>query len=312
LKNYFQKAINFFKRVLKRKENDLSDLSRSNVTMIQTTPLSEDQLKAVSFATVTLRPPQFLMGCGQSAGLQRDHNEDTIFFMSSILADGVNDVPFGLCVVADGMGGHLNGEIASGVAVRTVTRILINKIYTHLLEINPDPMEESLQETIEHAVNEVQKSVVRYAPGGGTTLTIALLLGEQVTIAHVGDSRAYFIYPDGRIQRLTKDHSLVQRMVDLEEITEAEAKNHPHRNVLLKAIGQSEPVYPDVQTHQIPKSGYMMLCSDGLWGVVPENDLYRSISSQSDPALACKEMIEAANKNGGPDNISVILVKFQG
>ncbi|MHC1741254.1 MAG: PP2C family serine/threonine-protein phosphatase [Anaerolineaceae bacterium] len=303
---------NFLKKVFPKKETVPVDNNEPASTMVQTTPLSEDQLKTVSHASVSLRPPQFLIGCGQSVGLQRDHNEDTIFFMSAILADGVNDVPFGLAVVADGMGGHLNGEIASSVAARTVAKILINKIYTHLLESNPDPMEESLQETIEHAVNEVQKNVIRFAPGGGTTLTIALVLGEQVTIAHVGDSRAYFIYPDGRIQRLTKDHSLVQRMIDLEEITEAEAKNHPHRNVLLKAIGQTEPVYPDVQTHQIPKCGHLMLCSDGLWGVVPETDIYRFISSESDPALACKLMVEAANKNGGPDNISVILVKFQG
>ena len=302
----------FFNKLFAKKEEKTSEHPGSSTTMIQTTPLTEDQLKTVSHETVPLRPPQFLIGCGQSVGLQRDHNEDTIFSMSAILADGVNDVPFGLCVVADGMGGHLNGEIASSVAVRTVARILINKIYTHLLEINPESMEESLQETIEHAVNEVQKNVVRLAPGGGTTLTIALILGEQVTIAHVGDSRAYFIYPDGRIQRLTKDHSLVQRMVDLEEITEAEAKNHPHRNVLLKAIGQSEPIYPDVQTHQIPRTGHLMLCSDGLWGVVAETDIYRFISSESDPALASRLMIEAANKNGGPDNISVILVKFQG
>jgi protein phosphatase len=305
-------VINFFKKVFSKAKEKAPEVTEPSITMVQTTPLSEDQLLAVSHASVNLRPPQFLMGCGQSVGLQRDHNEDTIFSMSSILADGVNDVPFGLCVVADGMGGHLNGEIASGVAARTVARILITKIYAHLLEINPDPMEESLQETIEHAVNEVQKNVIRYAPGGGTTLTIALILGEQVTIAHVGDSRAYFIYPDGRIQRLTKDHSLVQRMVDLEEITEAEAKNHPHRNVLLKAIGQTEPVYPDVQTHQIPKCGHLMLCSDGLWGVISEADIYRYISSESDPALACKAMIDAANSNGGPDNISAILVKFQG
>jgi protein phosphatase len=303
---------NIFEKLFGKKETTSEEKTKPVEMMVQTTPLSEDQLQTVSYTSINLKPPQFIIGCGQSAGLQRDHNEDTIFSMSSILADGVNDVPFGLCVVADGMGGHLNGEIASGVAVRTVARYLVTKIYTHLLQQNPDPMEESLQETIEHAVNEVQKNVVRYAPGGGTTLTIALILGEQVTIAHVGDSRAYFIYPDGRIQRLTKDHSLVQRMVDLEEITEAEAQKHPHRNVLLKAIGQSEPVYPDVQTHQVPKSGHMMLCSDGLWGVVPETDLYRCIASEADPAIACQHMVEAANKNGGPDNISVVLVKFQG
>lgn len=303
---------NFLGKLFGKKQKASDVKTEPTDMLVQTTPLSEDQLQTVTYTSLGLKPPQFIMGCGQSAGLQRDHNEDTIFFMSSILADGVNDVPFGLCVVADGMGGHLNGEIASGVAVRTVSRYLVSKIFTHLLQNNPDPMEESLQETIEHAVNEVQRNVIRYAPGGGTTLTIALILGEQVTIAHVGDSRAYFIYPDGRIQRLTKDHSLVQRMVDLEEITEAEAQKHPHRNVLLKAIGQTDPVYPDVQTHQVPKTGHLMLCSDGLWGVVPESDIYRFISSEADPAIACQHMVEAANKNGGPDNISVILVKFQG
>jgi protein phosphatase len=210
------------------------------------------------------------------------------------------------------MGGHKNGEIASSVAARTSARTLITKVFAHLLEINPDPMEESLQETIEKTVNDVQKTVIRYAPGGGTTLTLALLMGEQVTIAHVGDSRAYFIYPDGRIQRLTKDHSLVQRMIDLEEITEAEAQNHPQRNVLLKAIGQTDLVRPDLTTHQIPRSGHLMLCSDGLWGVVSETEIYRIVSSEQDPAIACKKMIEIANQYGGPDNISIVLVKFLG
>jgi protein phosphatase len=300
------------KKLFKKKEKAAEINTVPISPLAQTTPLSDDQLKTVSFEVVPLQPPQFLMGCGQSAGLQRDHNEDTLFFLSSILADGVNDIPFGLCIIADGMGGHKNGEVASGVAARTAARILINKVYAHLLEINPDPMEESLQETIDRTVSDVQKTVIRYAPGGGTTFTLALLMGEQVTIAHVGDSRAYFIYPDGRIQRLTKDHSLVQRMIDLEELTEVEAQNHPQRNVLLKAIGQTDLLHADLTTHQVPPSGHLMLCSDGLWGVVNETEIYRIVSSEQDPTLACKSMIEVANKYGGPDNISVVLVKFMG
>jgi PPM family protein phosphatase len=302
----------FFAKLFGKKPKAADTQKTPSAPLIQTTPLSDDQLKTVSYEIEQLNPPQFLIGCGQSAGLQRDHNEDTLFYLSSILADGVNDIPFGLCVVADGMGGHKHGEIASGVAARTAARTLITKIYAHLLEINPDPMEESLQETIDKTINDVQKTVIRYAPGGGTTMTLALLMGEQVTIAHVGDSRAYFIYPDGRIQRLTKDHSLVQRMIDLEEITEAEAQNHPQRNVLLKAIGQTDLIRPDLTTHQIPRTGHLMLCSDGLWGVVSETEIYRIVSSEQDPAIACKNLIEAANRYGGPDNISVVLVKFLG
>lgn len=301
-----------FKKWFGKKEAKQSDTTRPIVEMVQTTPLTEDQLKTVSFETVKLKPSQFLIGCGQSVGLQRDHNEDTLFFLSSVLANGVNDIPFGICVVADGMGGHKNGEIASDVAARTFARSLMIRVYSHLLEVNPDPMDESLQETIEKTFSDVQKVVVRNAPGGGTTLTAALILGEQVIISHIGDSRAYFIYPDGRIQKLTKDHSLVQRMVDLEEITEAEAQTHPHRNVLLKAVGQTDPLQPDVQAHQIPKTGYLMLCSDGLWGVVSDAEIYRIVSSEADPVLASNKLIEAANNYGGPDNISVVLVKFMG
>jgi serine/threonine protein phosphatase PrpC len=280
--------------------------------VIQTTPLSEDQLQSVSKTSLEPKPAQFLIGTGQSVGMQRDHNEDTLFALSSVIADGTNDIPFGICIIADGMGGHKNGEIASGVASRITAKNLINRVFIRLLEVHRESMDESIQETMEAALNEAQRAVVRYAPGGGTTLTCALLLGEQVTIAHIGDSRGYFIYPDGRTQRITKDHSLVQRMIDLGEITEEEAFVHPQKNVLLKAIGQNEPVRPDIQTHQIPKGGYMMLCSDGLWGVLTDSEIYRIISSTNDPVLACNKLVEGANIAGGPDNISVIMVSFFG
>jgi serine/threonine protein phosphatase PrpC len=265
------------KGIFKQKTKELSQ----DKIDIQTTPLTEDQLGSVSHSSLVHKPPQFLMASGQNIGLQRDHNEDTLYSLSSVLADGKNDLPFGICIVADGMGGHKNGEIASGVAARVMAKNLVSRVYSRLLDIHGDPMDESIQETMEQAISETQKAVVRYAPGGGTTLTCALIIGEQVTLAHVGDSRAYFIYPDGRIQRITKDHSLVQRMVDLEEITVEEAFTHPQKNVLLRAIGQVETVQADIQTHQIPKRGYLMLCSDGLWGVVPETEIYRIVAGST-------------------------------
>jgi PPM family protein phosphatase len=165
---------------------------------------------------------------------------------------------------------------------------------------------------MEKAINDTHKAVLRYAPGGGTTFTCALVIGEQVTIGHIGDSRAYFIHADGRIQKITKDHSLVQRMVELEEITEKEAATHPQRNVLLKAIGQTESVFPDIQTYPLPKNGCILLCSDGLWGVVPELEIMEHVKSGDDPVVICQKLIETANEHGGPDNISVILVKCFG
>ena len=281
-------------------------------TNVQTTPLTEDQLKVVTQEPIPMHPQQYLAGCGQSNGMQRDHNEDALFMMSTVVADGKSDMPFGIFIIADGMGGHIHGEAASHAAARVVAKYLISKVYDKLIDPNPEPMDESLQETVESAIREAQKAVLRYAPGGGTTLTCALTLGDQVTIGHVGDSRAYFIYPDGRTQRITQDHSLVQRMIDLNEITEEEALAHPSRNVLLRALGQVDPVRPDIQTHQVPRVGYLMLCSDGLWGVVPEAQIHQIISNSPDPSIASNKLVEAANAAGGPDNISVILVNFLG
>jgi len=280
--------------------------------VIHTTPLTDDQLEGVSREAIPLKPPQFVIGSGQSVGMQRDHNEDTLIVFNTILGEGVSDLPIGLCIIADGMGGHKNGEIASGVAARVVSKYLINRVFMRFLELHNDPVDESIQETLQNAVTEAQKAVIRYAPGGGTTLTCALMLGEQVSVAHIGDSRGYFIYSDGRIQKITKDHSLVQRMVEIGEITETEAETHPQKNVLLRALGQNDPIKADIQTFQFPKGGSILLCSDGLWGVVPDTDIYRIVTSNSDPTIACHELINAANANGGPDNISTILITTRG
>ena len=279
---------------------------------IQTTPLSEDLSAPVSPRNLAIYPQQLLSACGQSNGLQRDHNEDSIYSLNTVVADGKAEFPFGLFIVADGMGGHLHGEIASQVAVRAVAKYVIANVYYKMISINAEPMDKSLQEIIEAAIQEAQKAVLYYAPGGGTTLTCALILGDKVTIGHVGDSRAYFLFPDGRTTRISQDHSLVQRMVDLNEITEEEALAHPNRNVLLRALGQSDPVRPDIQTHQIPRMGSLLLCSDGLWGVVSDNEINQIAIQSEDLSVACHQMVQAANKAGGPDNISVILVKFAG
>lgn len=277
---------------------------------VKTAPLSEEITTDVAMTPMTFTPAQLVVGTGQSVGKQRDHNEDTIFSLSSILADGSTELPFGVFVIADGMGGHQHGEIASGAAARAFADYILQKLFTPFLNGDSDNQSESLLELMENGVKEAQRAVVRKAPGGGTTLTAALVLGEQVTMAHVGDSRAYFIYPDGRIQPITQDHSLVRRLQELGQITEEEAKVHPNRNVLYRALGQAEPFRPDIHTHPIPRPGYMMLCSDGLWGVVSDAEIFRIVNGAKSLSMACHELVEAANSAGGPDNISVILVQY--
>ncbi len=290
--------------------NKIFGKKRQFLSDVQTAPLSEEQLKAVSTSSVTLKPIQLMVGTAQSVGKQREHNEDSIFALNSILADGNIELPFGIFIVADGMGGHMHGEVASGVAIRAFSQFVLTKLYMPFLGIVPQTPSESLQEMMEKGMQEAQQAVVKRAPGGGTTLTATLILGEQVTVAHVGDTRAYFLYPDGRMHAITQDHSLVHRLVELGQINEEEASNHPQRNVLYRAIGQAEPYRPDIDTFQIPHPGSLLICSDGLWGVVPEADIFRIVKNSPNPSIACHELTKAANAAGGPDNISVVLVQI--
>lgn len=282
---------------------------KKEIINVETAPLSEDQLRIVTKENNFVQPSQFMVGCSQSVGKQRDHNEDALFWFNATFANGISDIPFGVFIVADGMGGHQYGEVASSSAAKALGEHILRKLFFSVFGNSHEAPSESLQEIMEQGIKAAQKSVITKAPGGGTTLTAALIMGEQVTIGHVGDSRLYYIYPDGRMELMTSDHSLVQRLLDLDQITEEEAKNHPNKNVLYRALGQAEPFRPDIQTTPMPKPGYILICSDGLWGSVSEEEIFRIATGSEIPAIACSNLVEAANKAGGPDNISVILVK---
>ncbi len=300
----------FIKKIFGKSEEKKTE--PASIESVQTAPLSDDQLQAVSVPHLECYPPQLLVGSAQSVGRQRDHNEDTLLVFQSILADGDSGVPFGLFMVADGMGGHMHGEIASGSAARALSDFIVKRLYPSLMGLDPEPQSESLQEIMEMAVREAQQAVLKRAPGGGTTLTAAMVIGEQVTIAHVGDSRAYFIYPDGRMQIMTLDHSLVRRLVDLGQLTEEQARSYPQKNVLYRALGQAEPFRPDIHTHLMPHPGFILICSDGLWGSVQDTEMFNIITSAPNPSIACSRLVDAANAAGGPDNISAVIVQYFG
>lgn len=278
-----------------------------------TAPLTEEQLNAI----VNSQNPHFdlqqlIAAAGQSVGKQRELNEDSLLAITTTVAGNSGNLPFGLYIVADGMGGHQYGEVASNAAIRTVAGYVLKKFIPYLFQIKAGSLEESFQEIMAAAVNEAQRVIQRDAPGSGTTLTAALVLGQQVTIAHVGDSRAYFVYPDGRIETVTRDHSLVQRLQELGHITAEEAENYPHRNVLYKALGQGDILDPEIFTIAFPHTGTLLICSDGLWGVVTEQDIIRAVNEAPNLQRACQNLVAAANAAGGPDNISVILAQLIG
>lgn len=278
-----------------------------------TAPLTDQQLQSiVSNQNPRFDLQQLIAAGGQSVGKQRELNEDSLLAFTSTMAGNSGNLPFGLYVIADGMGGHQFGEVASNAAIRTVAGHIIKKFHPYLFQIKTDTMDESFQEIMLAAVSEAQRVIQREAPGSGTTLTAALVMGQQITVAHVGDSRAYFVYPDGRIEAITRDHSLVKRLEELGHISPEEAENYPHRNVLYRALGQGEILEPDIFTIAFPQPGCLMICSDGLWGVVSEQDLVRSINEAPNLQRACQNLVTAANMAGGPDNISVVLAQLIG
>ena len=287
-------------------KKDNPSLAHSDVTSVT---LQENQIEGFPANVQRIDPQQLIYGCGQSIGKQRDHNEDSVFALSIAIGGEKSSYPLGLYVVADGMGGHQYGEVASSVAARTLAGYLLKHFVPYL--VNPSSgMDESLQDLMRSAINDAQQAVTQAAPGSGTTLTAALVLGQQMTIGHVGDSRAYAIHQGGG-EPLTRDHSLVKRLEELGQISSKEAAVHPQRNVLYRALGQGEVLEPDIFTAPFPQSGYLLLCSDGLWNVLADSTIFKIVTSARDLQSACQSLVDAANEAGGPDNISVIVVQLK-
>ena len=281
--------------------------------MATTAPLTDQQINSiVAGQNVKYELKQLIASVGQSVGKQRDHNEDSVLALTSTMSGSTEGIPFGLYIVADGMGGHQFGEVASNAAIRIMGGNVTKKFHSYLYSLPTQTLQDSLQEVMEASILEAHQYVQREAPGSGTTVTAALVLGQQVTIAHVGDSRAYAVHPDGRMEVITRDHSLVKRLEELGHLSKDEAENFPHRNVLIRALGQGESLEADIFTVPFPQPGYLMICSDGLWGVLNEGDVFRMINDAPNLHRACQNLVEAANAAGGPDNITVILAQMIG
>jgi len=245
----------------------------------------------------------------QSAGLERSHNEDTLFVLSSLLNGVDSPISFGIYLVADGMGGHQSGEIASSLVTQSVSKSLIEKYFEVYIYDRQPFTEEDIQQSIIAAIDDAQALIKSRVPGGGTTLTMAMGFDGTFFSAHIGDSRLYLIDREGKLSLKTKDHSLVKRLVDLGEITENQAREHPQRNVLYRALGQVDSLEPDLEKFSVEKGEKILLCSDGLWNVVNEKELEKILKYSGDIDQSAEALVFAANENGGPDNISVVLVE---
>ena len=246
------------------------------------------------------------VGLASDPGRVRDHNEDTSFALQFMWAQqGEPPLPVGLFILADGMGGHAQGEQASALAVRVAARHIINQVYLPLLSDDEGPvMRLPINEVLEASMRMAHEAVLRQLPRAGTTMTMALTLGDGVYIAHVGDSRAY-LGGGGRLKLLTRDHSMAARLLEMGRASREEAATQ--RNILYKALGQGAQIEPDILYQNLAPGQYLLLCCDGLWDKVPDEEMSAIIEASPTPGTACQNLVDRANENGGEDNITVIL-----
>ncbi len=287
-------------------EEDTAELGEGGMGIMATRPLPPLEM-------VIPQPGQRIcFGQLSDPGMVRGNNQDAMFslLMTGASTDDLPDV--GVFMVADGMGGHQEGERAAAITTRMVARHVLREVVLALLEQRmDDPDRVSIAEVLRAAVHEANDSVNEQIPEGGTTVTATVILGDLAHIAHVGDSRAYLL-SEGSLEQITRDHSLVQRLIELDQLTPEEAAEHPQRNVLYRAIGQSETLDVDAITRRLLPRSRLLLCSDGLWNMVSEETIAEVIEKHSDPQRACAELVKLANERGGPDNITAILVQMPG
>src|ERR1051326_3325666 len=263
-------------------------------------------------------------------GKIREQNEDQCYFQRSSSGDEAK----GLFIVADGMGGYQAGEVASKLAVDEI-RETLNPLFapsdaheTVALTPNNSPeggsrtkrLPESrevakINEKLKQAITRANEVIVNYgktrkeARGLGSTVTVAVVLGNSAYIANVGDSRTYHLH-NGQLRAITKDHSLVARLVDAGHITPDQIYDHPQRNLIYRSLGAGHnTVEVDVFYQTLEPGDMLMLCCDGLWEMVREDEMRQILSSDEPLETICQELIDAANRGGGEDNITAVVVR---
>ncbi len=238
-------------------------------------------------------PIRIEAAASSDCGRVRENNEDAWFL----------DVERGIFIVADGLGGHAGGEVASRMAVSTLPS---------LLSECPPPEDPDTVRTVSEAVLRTNRIICDegmrrpHLAGMGSTLVLALIRGCRLVLAHVGDSRAYLLR-GGNLQHLTRDHSIVQELLDARRITQEQAAMHPARAVVTRCLGIPGDAEPEIRCMALQEGDRLLLCTDGLTNMLPDEDIAALLARRL-PDAACEALVAAANEAGGEDNITVVVV----
>jgi protein phosphatase len=272
-------------------------------------------LREIYEASRPLRNLQLWSGRASDVGQVRQINEDSVLTFEATVLEHEGGLPVGLYVVADGMGGHQSGEVASSIAVRTIVAVVNSSLIGPMLAGDPvacDPI--TCTNLLRQAVMEANRRISDLARERhsdlGTTAVAAILVGNQLCVANVGDSRAYS-WHDGQVTPITRDHSLVAQLVAAGQIKPEDIYTHPRRNEIYRALGEARLVDSDVDvfTRRLQPGDGLLVCSDGLWDFVRDPDISAIVNTAAEPQAICQTLIDLANKNGGEDNISAIFVR---
>ena len=229
-------------------------------------------------------------------GRKREINQDYVFATDETIGNLPN-----LLVVADGMGGHRAGDFASRFTVEVLAEEVQNSKETHPEQILGNAIQTANERLMEEAAKDSRLE------GMGTTLVAATILDHVLYFANVGDSRLYLINKE--IRQLSKDHSMVEEMVRLGGLTEEEAKHHPDKNIITRAMGVKDKVEPDFFEYRLKGGDTILMCSDGLTNMVDDDEIFQIVKSARDIVEAVETLIKRANENGGSDNIGIVLAQ---
>ena len=263
-------------------------------------------------------------------GRERSENQDRVY--EEIWQSSAEE-PLGLFIVADGMGGHMAGEKAAELTIQVIRRELRDLFMPHdpsatvvlsqeelradagaTVKLSETSVEEKVRAAIQLANSRV-RGLAHHKPAEaadtGSTVTMAVVQGATAIIANVGDSRTY-LFRQGRLKPLTRDHSLVASLVAAGQLTPDEIYTHPQRNMIYRSLGQKPSVDVDLFRQRLQPGDRLLLCSDGLWEMVRDPQIAAVLRGAENPSLACRRLVKAANDNGGEDNIGVVVVHVGG
>ena len=250
------------------------------------------------------------IGQATDIGGAREINEDAFLTFQAVIGTSDPPSPLALLMVADGLGGHAGGREASTTAVSVAARALLTELLVPIMMNETREVERRpVQEVITEAIISANQSVSHIESDAGTTLTVVLVADHSAYAGHVGDTRLYYLAA-GKATQITKDHSLASRLVELGEISPQEANNHPQRSFLYRALGQDPELEVDAHLQHLAQGSYLLLCSDGLWGTVSDQEMVEVIDEAPSIQQACNRLIELANERGGDDNATVVLARI--